>query len=58
MDGLLVDGRRGDSAGFEDAVDELRGNRLRGEGTTGVAGLDEGGKVHGALVLGGNQTIQ
>lgn len=57
MDGLLIDGCRRDSAGFEDAVDELRGNRLRGEGAAGVAGLDEVGEVHGVLIIRGNQTI-
>ena len=58
MDGLLIDGRRGDPAGFEDTVDDLRGDGLRGEGAARVTGLDKGGEVHGVLVLGGNQTIQ
>ena len=58
MDGLLIDGCRGDSAGFEDTVDDLRGDGTRGEGTAGVTGLDEGGEVHGVLVLGGNHTFQ
>lgn len=47
MDGLLVDGRGGDSAGGEDAVDGFLRNGLRGEGAAGVAGVEEGGKVHG-----------
>lgn len=38
MDGLLVDGRGGDSAGGEDAVDGFLRNGLRGEGAAGVAG--------------------
>lgn len=46
MDGLLVDGRGGNSAGFEDAVDGLRCDGAGGEGAAGVAGVDEGGEVH------------
>ena len=51
MDGLLVDGRGGYSAGFEDAVDGLPLNGSRGEGAAGVAGAEEGGEVHGYLVF-------
>ena len=46
MDGLLVDGRGGYSAGFEDAVDGFLRNGAGGEGATGVATIEEGGKVH------------
>ena len=47
MDGLLVDGRGGESAGFEDAVDGFLRNGSRGEGATGVAAVEKGGDVHG-----------
>ena len=51
VDGLLVDGRGGYSSGFEDAVDGFPRDGLRGEGAAGVAGVEEGGEVHGILVL-------
>lgn len=47
MDGLLIDGRRGDSAGGEDAVDGFPRNGLRGEGAAGVAAVEYGREVHG-----------
>ena len=47
MDGLLVDGRGGESAGFEDAVDGFLRNGSRGEGAAGVASLESGEEVHG-----------
>ena len=47
MDGLLVDGRGGDSAGGEDAVDGFLRNGLRGEGAAGVAGVEEMREIHG-----------
>ena len=47
MDGLLVDGRGGDSAGGEDAVDGVLGNGLRGERAAGVAAVEDGCEVHG-----------
>ena len=46
VNGLLVDGRGGDSTGGEDAVDEVLGDGLRGEGAAGVTAEEEGGKVH------------
>ena len=39
MDGLLVDGRGGYSAGFEDAIDGFPRNGAGGEGAAGVAGI-------------------
>lgn len=50
MDGLFVDGRGGESAGFEDAVDGLLRNGARGERAAGVAGLEKGGEIHGGLM--------
>ena len=47
VDGLFVDGRGGDSAGFKDAVDGLRGDGAGGEGAAGVAAVEKGGEVHG-----------
>ena len=47
MDGVLVDGRGGDSAGIEDAVDGFLSNGLRGEGAAGVAAVEDGREVHG-----------
>lgn len=40
MDGLLVDGRGGYSAGFEDAVDGFPRDGSRGEGAAGVAAVE------------------
>lgn len=45
MDGLFVDGRGGDAAGFEDTVDGFLRNGAGGEGATGVAAVKEGGDV-------------
>ena len=47
MDGLLIDGRRRDPPGLEDALDGLPLNGSRGEGAAGVATVEEGGEVHG-----------
>ena len=55
MDGLLVDGRGGYSAGFEDAVDGFPRDGSRGEGAAGVSFWENGGEVHGVLVLSSNR---
>lgn len=51
MDGLLINGRRRDPPGFEDAVDGLPLDRSRGEGAAGVAAVEERDEVHGYLFL-------
>ena len=47
MDGLLIDGRRRNPPGLEDAVDGLPLDGSRGEGAAGVARVEDGGEVHG-----------
>ncbi len=47
VDRLLVDSRGGDSAGGEDAIDEVLFNGLRREGTAGVAAVEDDLEVHG-----------
>ena len=51
MDGLLINGRRRDPPGFEDAVDGLPLDGSRGERAAGVAAVEEGGEVHGDSFL-------
>ena len=46
MDGLLVNGRGGDSAGGEDAADKVLSDGSREEGASGVSFLENGGEVH------------